>query len=45
MNIKKEIDYIISCASKEDSRTVQLGGLILFSTLTGDAWILDKDDN
>lgn len=45
MNIKKEIDYIISRAKKEDSRKVQLGGLLLFSTRTGDAWILDIEDN
>lgn len=45
MNIKKEIDYIISCAKKEDSGKVQLGGLLLFSTQTGDAWILDRNDN
>ena len=45
MDIKKEIDYIMSCARKEDSRKVQLGGLLLFSTQTGDAWILDRDDN
>jgi len=45
MDIKKEIDYIISRAKKEDSRKVQLGGLLLFSTQTGDAWILDTKDN
>lgn len=45
MDIKKEIDYIINLAKKEDSRKVQLGVLLLFSTRTGDAWILDREDN
>ncbi|MFA6666688.1 MAG: hypothetical protein WCT06_08955, partial [Armatimonadota bacterium] len=41
----KEINYILSLAKKEDARKVQLGELLLFSTQTGDAWILDQDDN
>ncbi len=43
-DIKKEIEYIIKRAYQCDGRVVRLGGLILFSTETGDAWILDKDD-
>jgi len=44
MDIKKKIDYIINRAKREDSRKVQSGGLLLFSTQTGDAWILDTED-
>ncbi|MCX6163044.1 MAG: hypothetical protein NTV87_17125 [Ignavibacteriae bacterium] len=42
--IKKEISYIIMRAQKRDSRIVRLNELILFSTITGDAWILDSED-
>lgn len=45
MDIKREIDYIIKLAKKGISKKVQLGELLLFSTNTGDAWILDKEDN
>jgi hypothetical protein len=45
MDIKKEIEYIISRGLKEDSRKVRLGELLLFSTQTGDAWLLDTIEN
>ncbi|MBA7535765.1 hypothetical protein ES705_28023 [subsurface metagenome] len=45
INIKKEIKYIIKRAQLGDGRIVRLNELILFSTQTGDAWILDSDDN
>jgi hypothetical protein len=45
MDIKREIDYIMKLAKKGDSRKVQLGELLLFSTNKGDAWILDTGDN
>lgn len=45
MNIKKELKYIMKLAKKGDSRKVQLGELVLFSTQTGDAWILDTEDH
>jgi hypothetical protein len=39
-----EIRHIQRCAARHDGRIVTLGQLILFSTQTGDAWLLDKDD-
>lgn len=39
--IKRETDYIVQLALEEDARVVTLGPLILFSTGTRDAWILD----
>ena len=44
MSIIREAEYIITCAINNDSRLVQLGVLILFSTDTGDAWMLDTGD-
>jgi hypothetical protein len=44
-NINGEADYIIRKAQIHDSRVVRLGTLVLFSTHTGDAWILDPEDN
>lgn len=44
VSITGEIDYIIGKAQQNDSRVVRLGGLLLFSTQTGDAWLLDPDD-
>ena len=42
--IKGETDYIARRALQADGRVVTLGPLILFSTETGDAWILDPSD-
>jgi hypothetical protein len=42
--IKRETDYIVRRALEADGRVVALGPLILFSTDTGDAWILDPSD-
>jgi hypothetical protein len=41
-----EVRYIQRCAARHDGRIVTIGQLILilFSTETGDAWLLDKDD-
>lgn len=44
ISINRETDYIIKKAQLHDSRVVGLGGLIFFSTQTGDAWILDPAD-
>ena len=44
MNIIKEIKYIIKRGLTNDARKVQLGDLVLFSTQTGDAWLLDTED-
>jgi hypothetical protein len=40
-----EIDYIQSRAAGRDSRLVIVGPLVLFSTETGDAWLLDPSDH
>jgi hypothetical protein len=40
-----EIDYIQCCAAQHDGRFVTIGPLILFSTDTGDAWLLDPADH
>ena len=40
-----EIDYIQCRAAEHDGRFVTVGPLILFSTDTGDAWLLDPADH
>ena len=40
-----EAEYIISRAQQRDARVVRLGSIVLFSTETGDAWMLDPEDN
>lgn len=40
-----EVRYIQRRAAKYDSRIVTLGQLLLFSSQTGDAWILDAAEN
>ena len=45
ISIKREADYIIRKAQERDSRIVEFGELILFSTQTGDAWLLDREDH
>jgi len=44
ISITREAEYIIGTAQQHDPRVVRLGSLILFSTASGDAWILDPDD-
>jgi hypothetical protein len=44
-DIHREIRYITQLAQGEDSRIVTVGNLVLFSTRTGDAWLLDPEDN
>ncbi len=39
-----EVRYIQRRAADYDSRIVTIGQLILFSTKTGDAWLLDPGD-
>jgi len=39
-----EVRYVQRCATRHDGRIVTIGQLILFSTETGDAWLLDKED-
>ena len=40
-----EIRYIQRRAAESDSRIVTVGQLVLFSTQTGDAWVLDPADH
>src|SRR5271166_5559907 len=39
-----EVRYIIRRAANHDGRVVTIGQLTLFSSETGDAWIIDRDD-
>jgi hypothetical protein len=39
-----EVRYIQDRAAEHDGRIVTIGQLILFSTETGDAWLLDPSD-
>ena len=39
-----EVRYIQNKAAEHDGRVVTLGQLVLFSTDTGDAWLLDATD-
>ena len=39
-----EVRYIQRRAAEHDSRIVAVGQLVLFSTATGDAWLLDRSD-
>ena len=45
LSIKDEINYIVKCARNFETKIVSLNSLILFCTETGDAWLLDTDDN
>jgi hypothetical protein len=40
-----EVQYIQRRAADYDSRIVTIGPLVLFSTETGDAWVLDPADH
>jgi hypothetical protein len=44
-DIHREIRYITQLAQAQDSRIVTVGKLLLFSTRTGDAWLLDPEIN
>ena len=39
-----EVRYILGRAAEHDGRIVAIGQIILFSTETGDAWLLDPTD-
>jgi len=43
-DIGREVKYIVARAAAGETRVVGLGPLILFSTATGDAWLLDWHD-
>src|SRR6266478_4800018 len=40
-----EVRYIQRRAAYHDGRIVTIGQLVLFSTETGDAWLIDRDDH
>ncbi|SRR6266849_2217398 len=42
--LAKEIQYIQRRAAEHNGRFVAIGQLVLFSTNTGDAWLLDTSD-
>jgi len=44
VNIEREIDFIVERAADHAAHFVSLGRLVLFSTETGDAWMLDPGD-
>jgi hypothetical protein len=43
--LAEEIDYIQSRATEHVGRLVTVGPVVLFSTETGDAWLLDPADH
>src|SRR6202007_1263388 len=40
-----EVQYIVRRAAERDARVVSFGQLALFSTETGDAWLLDVSEH
>jgi hypothetical protein len=44
-HLADEIEYIQRRAAEHDGRFVTIGPLALFSTNTGDAWLLDSEDH
>jgi hypothetical protein len=42
--LAEEVRYVQNKAAEHDGRVITLGQLILFSTDTGDAWLLDVAD-
>jgi hypothetical protein len=43
--VLREVDYIVARAAESDARVVTLGQLVLFSTQSGDTWLLDPEDH
>jgi hypothetical protein len=43
-SLREEVDHIVECAAAMQSHVVGFGALVLFSTQTGDAWLLDWED-
>jgi len=44
-DIHREVRHITQLAQAEDARVVRVGNLVLFSTRTRDAWLLDVEDS
>ena len=45
LRLSDEVDYVQRRAAEHDPRFITLGPLALFSTETGDAWLLDPSDH
>ena len=45
LRLADEVRYIQHWAAAHDGRVVTVGPLVLFSTATGDAWLLDPGDH
>lgn len=45
MSVLKEVKYIVGRAQAGEGRVVTIRELLLFSTPSGDAWMLDTDDD
>jgi hypothetical protein len=45
LRLADEVRYIVRRAADHDGRVVTLDQLTLFSSETGDAWIIDRDDH
>src|SRR5712672_2340641 len=45
VRLHDEVRYITRRAAHHDGRIVTIGQLTLFSSETGDAWIIDRDDH
>ena len=45
LRLADEVRYIQNRAADHDARIITLGPLVLFSTETGDAWLLDPADH
>jgi hypothetical protein len=44
LSIRDEAKYIVERARSHEVRLVSVGPLIFFSTESGDAWVLDRED-
>ena len=44
MQVRREAAYVVERALRGESRVITIGPLVLFSTSTGDAWMLDPAD-
>ncbi len=40
----REAKYVVGLAARGDPRVIALGGLVFFSSASGDAWMLDSDE-
>jgi hypothetical protein len=45
VSVLREVDYIVERAMAEDARFVSCQPLVFFSTESGDAWVLDAEDD